>query len=204
VKTLVVIGAGGNAREIAQIAGRCGYQVLGFVGDGEGRHDSPVLGNEDWLESHPVDCLAMGIGSPQHRLKVGTALAARFPHIEWPALVDPAAYVGSNCSLAPGSVVCVGAIATLNVSLGRFSQMNFGSTVGHETVIGDGCLINPGANISGGVSIGDCVLIGTGAQVLQYLSVGDGAVVGAGAVVTKSVPRGVTVVGIPAHLTTAK
>jgi sugar O-acyltransferase (sialic acid O-acetyltransferase NeuD family) len=199
VKTLVVIGAGGNAREIAQVADRCGYKVLGFVADGNGRYDSPVLGNEEWLQSHSVDCLAMGIGSPQLRVKVGSALAARFPHLEWPALVDPTAYVGSDSSLAPGSVVCVGAIATLNVSLGRFSQLNFGCTVGHETVIGDGCLINPGANISGGVSIGNCVLVGTGAQVLQYLSVGDGAVVGAGAVVTKSVPPGITVVGIPAR-----
>jgi serine acetyltransferase len=42
------------------------------------------------------------------------------------------------------------------------------------------------------------VLVGTGAQILQYVQVGEGAQVGAGAVVTKDVPPGVTVVGIPA------
>ena len=42
------------------------------------------------------------------------------------------------------------------------------------------------------------VLVGTGAQVLQYVTVGEGATVGAGAVVTKDVPPGATVVGIPA------
>jgi serine acetyltransferase len=42
--------------------------------------------------------------------------------------------------------------------------------------------------------------MGTGAQVLQYLKVGRGATVGAGAVVTKAVPEGVTVMGIPAKV----
>jgi serine O-acetyltransferase len=41
-------------------------------------------------------------------------------------------------------------------------------------------------------------MIGTGAQILQYLSVGDGARVGAGSVVTKDVPPGATVIGVPA------
>jgi len=34
--------------------------------------------------------------------------------------------------------------------------------------------------------------------VLQYVEVGEGATVGAGAVVTKNVPPGATVVGVPA------
>ena len=43
------------------------------------------------------------------------------------------------------------------------------------------------------------VLVGTGARVLQYLQVGEGATVGAGAVVTKNVPAGQVVVGVPAR-----
>ena len=42
-------------------------------------------------------------------------------------------------------------------------------------------------------------LIGSGAQVLQYLRVGSGATVGAGAVVTRDIPKGTAVVGIPAR-----
>jgi serine acetyltransferase len=60
-------------------------------------------------------------------------------------------------------------------------------------------VVNPGANISGGVVIGTGVLVGTGAQILQYLHIGAGATVGAGAVVTRDVPEGLTVLGVPAR-----
>lgn len=49
------------------------------------------------------------------------------------------------------------------------------------------------------VNIGKDVLIGASAVVLGGVTIGDGAVVGAGAVVTKDVPPGIIVAGIPAR-----
>ncbi|MEZ4593163.1 MAG: serine acetyltransferase [Chloroflexota bacterium] len=48
--------------------------------------------------------------------------------------------------------------------------------------------------------IGDNVFIGAGARVLGDIYVGDDAVIGANAVVIKDVPKGATVVGIPAKV----
>jgi acetyltransferase-like isoleucine patch superfamily enzyme len=48
------------------------------------------------------------------------------------------------------------------------------------------------------VEIGSRCLVGTGATILQYLKLGDEVTVGAGSVVTKDVPAGTTVVGVPA------
>jgi serine O-acetyltransferase len=53
------------------------------------------------------------------------------------------------------------------------------------------------------IVVGDDVTIGTGATVitprLGSLHIGAGATVGAGAVVTTNIPRGATVVGVPAR-----
>lgn len=200
MKTIAVIGAGGNSREIAGLIRDLGrYQFVGFLADRSGAYDSPVLGGFDWLERNSVDCLAMGIGKPHSKIAISRRLRQKHPGIEWPVLVHPTAYVGKTSNLGQGVIIGVGAILTENVQISDFSQCNFGSAVGHETQIGRGCLINPGANLSGGVVLGDGVLVGTGARVLEYLQIGDYAVVGAGAVVTKNVDPGTVVVGVPAH-----
>lgn len=194
-----MVGAGGNAREIRAIVEEAGYAFKGFLADKSGSYDSPILGDFEWLAHNSVECLVMGIASPEIRLDLGRRLRHRFPHISWPAIVAKSALLGPGCVLDEGAVVCAGAILTVNVHLGEFSQVNFGSTLGHEVSVGCGSLINPGANISGGVQLGDRVLIGTGAQVLQYLKIGDRAKVGAGAVVTSDVEAGSVVKGIPAR-----
>jgi acetyltransferase-like isoleucine patch superfamily enzyme len=53
--------------------------------------------------------------------------------------------------------------------------------------------------MGGDVRIGEGALIGIGAVVLPRVSIGAWSTVGAGAVVTKDVPAGTTVVGVPAR-----
>ena len=53
--------------------------------------------------------------------------------------------------------------------------------------------------LTGRVKIGQEVEIGSGAVLIPDVEVGAGATVGAGAVVTRSVPDGATVVGVPAR-----
>ena len=50
------------------------------------------------------------------------------------------------------------------------------------------------------VVIGDRVWVGTGAIVLKGVTIGDGAIVAAGTVVTKDVPPGAVVAGVPARV----
>ncbi len=72
--------------------------------------------------------------------------------------------------------------------------------------IGENCRIHACVNIgaNGGESkaatIGNNVYIGPGAKIIGDIKIGDNAVIGANAVVTKDVPDGVTVGGIPAKV----
>ena len=83
-----------------------------------------------------------------------------------------------------------------------------GVVIGETAVVGDDVTLYQGVTL-GGTSLHkgkrhptleDGVIVGSGAQVLGPLTVGAGARIGANAVVLTDVPKGVTMVGIPARM----
>ncbi|MBF0304514.1 MAG: serine O-acetyltransferase [Alphaproteobacteria bacterium] len=89
-----------------------------------------------------------------------------------------------------------------------FIDHGTGTVIGETAVVGDDVTLYQGVTL-GGTSLHkgrrhptleDGVIVGAGAQVLGPLTVGAGARIGANAVVLADVPRGVTMVGIPARM----
>ena len=86
-----------------------------------------------------------------------------------------------------------------------FIDHGAGLVIGETSEIGDDVLLYQGVVLGGTTSekkkrhptVGNNVVIGAGAVALGAITIGDGARIGSGSVVIKSVPPGVTVVGIP-------
>jgi sugar O-acyltransferase (sialic acid O-acetyltransferase NeuD family) len=212
LRRIVVVGAGGQAREVEWIIRAMNEQRPQFVFAGyvlgdpahPGPHDSRdrVLGDDAWLVAHrrEVDALALGIGMPALRLRAAAALEREFGPEYWPVLSHPSAiFDAQSCRFGHGALLSAGVTGTVNLTFEPFAFANFGCTLGHESSLGRCAAVMPGANLSGGVVLEEGALVGTGAQVLQYLRVGQGATLGAGAVLTKDVPPGEIWAGVPAR-----
>jgi UDP-perosamine 4-acetyltransferase len=192
---VVVVGAGGHAGDVAELAHRAGWYVDHFTADQPASLDlgRDVLTPIEIDEERP--CL-LGIGYPQPRAEVSARLTAW--HVA-PAVVDPTAVVATSAEIGRGSTIFWQASVAPRCVLAAHVLVSYGATVGHDCQVGWCSSVMPGANISGDVTIGDRVLIGAGAVIREGVIVGDDAVVGAGAVVLDHVPSGSMVLGVPAR-----
>ena len=207
---LVVIGAGGHAREVLDIflAYRSSdHQIepLGFIDENPDNHGQaldgfPVLGDFRWfkgVDRSEIEVIC-AVGTPQvcrSLAQRAQALGLRFASAISPlACVSPHARIGQGVMIFPNVVVNTGAV------IGNHVILNVAATVSHDTVVGDFCNINPGVHLAGNVTLGEGCYIGMGANVIQGVTIGPWSIVGAGAVVVRNVPPNVTAVGVPAKV----
>ncbi len=210
MKDILIVGAGGLAREVAWLIKEINsvqttWNLLGYVesdlskiGKPVGSH-SIVMDDEQLLASEQSVNVVIAIGNPKIILNVRKRLIQN-PRLSFPNLIHPSlCWDRERIQMGIGNIFCAGNIFTTDIFLGDFNIFNLSSTYGHDAKIGMCNVINPGVNLSGNVILGDGCLIGTGAKILENLTIENYVIVGAGAVVTKNVTQGMTVVGVPAR-----
>ena len=209
MKRIVIIGAGGHGREVAEILR---YQskgsevsVLGFIVDEPGQHqevisDLPLLGDWSWFDGVDrkdiaVIC-ALGLPSVRKRL-VERAVSAGLSFAD---AVSALAYVSPDAKLGKGVMIFPNTVVSTNTLIDDHAIINVGATISHDTRINRYGTINPGVHLAGNVTIREGCYLGIGSSVIHGVSIGPWSVIGAGAAVFQDLPDHVTAVGVPARV----
>lgn len=210
MKKLIIVGAGGFAREVAWLVERINatepvWELLGFTDDnpklwGNIINGYPVLGGVQVLVEHKDAYVVCAVGSAKVRKLLINKIQEEFSDIRFATLVDPTVQMSQHVEVGEGSIICAGSIATVNILIGAHVHINLDCTIGHDAVLEDFVTVYPSVNISGMTRFGQCVELGTGAQITQGISVGTHTIIGAGAVVIRDIPDSCTAVGNPAKV----
>ena len=207
-KRVVIYGAksdgdGKTALEIAR--GNPELEVVAFFDDDRAKYHTviwgvKVLGGEgefrDFVSKGDVSGF-IAISYPN--VKQEKLLLFRRLGIKTINLISRSAEIGPEVKMGEGNMVCPMAIIRRSACIGNCVTVRCGASIGHDCRIGDYVDIADQATLGGRVTIHTGAFIGLNATVLPDLIVEADAVVGAGAVVTKPVPAGEVVAGVPAR-----
>lgn len=210
MQRIVIIGAGGHGREVAEILGQQAeahgqIELLGFIDDNRVLHGHAldgvtVLGDWSWFDG--VDrrevAVVCAVGAPLICQRL--VERARGLELQFASIISPRAQISHRAQLGDGVTIFPNAIINTSAFVDSHCILNVAATVSHDTKVGRYTNLNPGAHLAGNVTIGEGCYIGMGATVIQGRSIGAWATVGAGAAVICDLPAGVTAVGVPARI----
>lgn len=197
-KKVMIIGASGHGKVIADIIHQSGDQVMGFLDDDPTKkeiHQIPVLGKIEDTQKYKDDfCFIIGIGDNQIRKKI----AERNPALNYYTAIHPTAVIGEGVRIGNGTAVMAGVVINVDADIGEHCIINTAAVIEHDCIIGDYTHVSPQACLCGNVHVGEECHIGAGVTVINNLSICLKCTIGIGAVVVSNIEKQGIYIGNPA------
>ncbi len=199
MKKLIIIGAGGHGRVVADIAASTEqYSEILFLDDDERKQVSPyrLSGKaSDFINYISDSDFVVAVGSNIVRAQLVKKLELSGAHLA--SLIHKSAVIGSNVTIGKGSVIGAGAVVNNGATIGNGVIINTCASVDHDCVIGNYTHVSVGAHIAGSVSVGENCFVCAGVTVINNVNICDNCVIGAGATVIGNITEGGTYIGTP-------
>lgn len=195
---LIILGFGGHARSVADVALACGYSSLLFV-DSNAREGENFLGHPVFAE---LDLLAQGCdvfpGAGDNIRRQQQCREITLLGLTPAKLISPLASIGVGSSIEAGCFVGHHAHIGPMTEIAKGCIINTGAIIEHESKVGAYAHVSVNATIAGRSTLGSLSMLGAGATIIDGVTVGDRIMIGAGAVVHRSITGSGTYVGVPA------
>ena len=190
-----IIGNGGFGREVFySMSKEEQLKTVFFVEDefyNENGFNTLPLSKFDKDEYEVV----IAIGNSVVREKIVNKLPVETKYFTY---IHPSVQIYSNdVIIGEGSIICGGCILTTNIKIGKHSQLNLLSTIGHDTILGDYFTTAPGTKVSGNCKIGNHVYMGTNSSVREKINICGNVTIGLNSGVVKDINEEGIYVGLP-------
>lgn len=193
---LIIIGASGHGRVIADIAELNGYTDILFLDDNTAVQECGGFRRIGTSMNAPEGDVFVAIGNAAARKR----LSEHYMDRHQPTLIHPSAVIAKDVHLGPGTAVMAGAVINPGSTVGKGCIINTCSSVDHDCTISDYVHIAVGAHLCGTVAIGENTWVGAGAVISNNICICKDCLIGAGAVVVKDIFVSGKYLGIPATL----
>lgn len=202
MKSVIIIGASGHGKVVADIIQKSGDKILGFLDDNTELEDIfmgfPILGTiNDYEKYKGVAEFVVAIGDASIR----RCVSRKLQNVRIYTAIHPSAVISSlGVSIGKGTVVMANSVINSGSQIGEFCIINTGAIVEHDNIIEDFVHVSVGAKLAGTVCIGKNTWIGIGAVVSNNLKICENCVIRAGAVVVENIVKSGNYQGVPAKI----
>jgi len=203
MKRLLIVGAGGHAKVVYNIALQLNeYHIVGFV-DTINLEKNLLFGYKIFHKFSDIseiifdECI-IAIGDNFSRKKIKENLCSYQKSIKFATLIDKSVQLGESVSIEAGTVIMPSATLNIESSIGAHCIINTNASIDHECSVDDFSSIGPGAVLGGQVKLGELSAVGLGANIIEKIVIEENVVIGAGSVVISNIKKNITVCGVPA------
>jgi sugar O-acyltransferase (sialic acid O-acetyltransferase NeuD family) len=169
VKRLLIVGAGGLGREVAnwaidEIKKSSGWIIAGFLDDNpnalDGKQTSiPLIGSVAGFVPSSSVYVVIAMGNPAVRRKLHEGLLAK--GAQFANVIHPTAIVAEGVRLGLGVVLAPFSILSANSCIGDGVVINYYAVIQHDAQVGSWSYISSHGNVGSGSILGQETLVGT-------------------------------------------
>ena len=207
MKDIIIVGAGGCGREVANWIEDINqvketWNILGFIDDNLNALDGvsckySIIGTISEHEPRRNVKYAMGIANPQAKKTVASILLGK--GAQFASIIHPSTHIYTEYPLGVGLVTYPNSKIATGCRIGDFVTLQ-STILGHDAQLENYVTVSSSCGITGGVKLRESCFIADHACVAVGLEIGAGAYVGIGSVVIRNVPEHTRVFGNPARV----
>jgi UDP-perosamine 4-acetyltransferase len=186
-KPLLIVGAGGHGRVVAEAAQLSGVRIAGFIDSEANRLPSEldsiqVLGDDSLLPTldSSTYSFTIGVGMPrisEHRATIFLKMLnlGFTPQ----SIFHPSAVISPSADVRPGAQIMANAVVQAGAIIGQGVIINTGAVIEHDCSIDEFCHIAPCAVVLGGATLEAGSMVGANAVIRPGAYLGPVSMLGA-------------------------